>query len=173
MPVQLNIAAFDPLAWINEYTQPAHQVTPEIFAPILQFSLMWNLFERNCCKREATQASIEKSVSDAFSGGHLNGQQFQEHLDYFRSRATMGAHTIETYFTALVLTNEKAKRIVRGALDGTLTDPNNTVLGLLLIAHRIRNNLFHGNKEVAMLHSQVELFKAVNSLLATYLTVTR
>jgi hypothetical protein len=62
--------------------------------------------------------------------------------------------------------------VVGGVLNGTLNDPNNVVYALLLIAHRIRNNLFHGEKEVAILHAQAELFQAVNSLLASYLSLT-
>ena len=173
MPASLTIGEFDPLTWINEYTTPAISITSETYEPIMQFSLMWGLFERNACMREATVATIEKSVDSAFAAGLLEAGNFQEHLEYFKNRATRNGNTIEAYFKALVLTNDRAKRMVRGALDGTLKDANNVVLALLLIAHRVRNNLFHGSKDVAVLHSQVELFKAVNSLLATYLSSTK
>lgn len=173
MPAALTIEAFDPFTWINEYTSPTMPTTAEVLGPILQFSLMWNLFERDTRKRNANPNSIEKSVRDSFSAGLLHGAQFNEHLEYFRSRSTQNGRDVETYFLALLLTDEKAKRVVRGVLEGTLTDPKNVVHALLLIAHRIRNNLFHGNKEVAMLHSQVGLFKTVNSLLATYLSATK
>ena len=46
---------------------------------------------------------------------------------------------------------------------------NNIVYALLLIAHRIRNNLFHGNKGIESLHTQTDLFRVVNRLLATFL----
>jgi hypothetical protein len=173
MPAALTIKAFDPFTWINEYTNPTMPTTAEVLGPILQFSLMWNLFERDTCKRYANLNSIKNSVHDSFVAGLLHGAQFNEHLEYFRSRSTRNGLDVETYISALLLTDGKAKRVVRGVLEGTLTDPKNVVYALLLIAHRIRNNLFHGNKDVAILHSQVDLFKTVNSLLATYLSATK
>ncbi len=56
--------------------------------------------------------------------------------------------------------------------------PNNTstplsdeaaVYALLLIAHRIRNNLFHGNKELPKLVDETDLFNYVNALLQQYI----
>jgi hypothetical protein len=54
-------------------------------------------------------------------------------------------------------------------LHGESQDLNNHVYALLLIAHRVRNNLFHGNKKVESLPRQIDLFHTVNALLATYL----
>jgi hypothetical protein len=172
MPAPLSIGQFDPLRWVNEYTRPAIEVSTEAFAPILHFVLMWNLFERDACGKEANPASIERAVNRAFSDGNLSGQDFREHLLYFRHLSSRHGPGLEPYFTALKLTNERAKYVVGGVLNGTLNDPNNVVYALLLIAHRIRNNLFHGEKEVAILHAQAELFQAVNSLLASYLSLT-
>ena len=172
MPAPLSIQEFDPLLWVNEYTQPAIPVSADVFAPILQFSLMWNLFERDACVRDANPTSIEKAVNKAFADGILSAQPFQEHLTYFRNLANRHGPGLEPYFAALKLTNERAKYVVGGVLNGSLNDPNNVVYALLLIAHRIRNNLFHGEKDVVMLHTQAELFQVVNSLLATYLSTT-
>jgi len=173
MPTELAIAAFDPLAWVNEYTQPAIPINDEVFGPILHFSLMWNLFERDSCGREATPLSIEKAVQTAFAEGKLTLEPFQEHLQYFRDRSQRNGMSIEQYLNALKMKSQNARYLVGGVLSGALTDPNNAIHALLLIAHRIRNNLFHGEKDVAMLHTQSHLFRAVNSLLATYLHTTK
>lgn len=173
MPAELAIATFEPLEWVNEYTQPAMRIDQEAFGPILHFSLMWNLFERDACGKEATPSSIEKAVQSAFAAGKLSLAPFREHLQYFQDRSQRGELTIEQYLNALKMTNASARHLVGGVLAGTLTDPNNAIHALLLIAHRIRNNLFHGEKDVAMLHTQVHLFRAVNSLLATYLHTTK
>lgn len=173
MPAELAIATFDPLAWVNEYTQPAMRIDAETFGPILHFSLMWNLFERDACGKEATPPAIEKAVQSAFTAGKLTLGPFQEHLQYFRDRSQRDGMQIEQYLNALKMTNQNARHLVGGVLAGTLTDPNNAIHALLLIAHRIRNNLFHGEKDVAMLHTQAHLFRAINSLLATYLHTTK
>jgi hypothetical protein len=173
MPVGLAIATFEPLSWVNEYTQPGMPIDEQAFGPILHFSLMWNLFERDACGKQATPTNIEKAVQSAFAAGKLSLGPFQEHLQYFRDRSQRNGMTIEQYLNALKMKDANARHLVGGVLAQTLTDPNNAVHALLLIAHRIRNNLFHGEKDVAMLHSQADLFRAVNSLLATYLSTTK
>jgi hypothetical protein len=173
MPAELAIAQFNPLAWVNEYTQPAMYINEDTFGPILHFSLMWNLFERDACERNATPANIERAVKSAFAARRLTLAPFHEHLQYFQDRAQRDGMTIGSYLDALKMTHENSRHLVDGVLSGTLTDPNNAIYALLLIAHRIRNNLFHGEKNVAMLHTQAHLFRAVNSLLATYLSITK
>ena len=173
MPPSLSIAEFDLLAWVNAYTRPAVPVDAGTFEPILQFSLMWNLFEREACGKEASLMNIEKAVQKAFTEGKLSIEPFTEHLRYFRDRAQRDGMTIERYLNALKMSNQRARHLVEGVLSTTLSDPNNAIYALLLIAHRIRNNLFHGEKEVALLHSQAELFRVTNSLIATYLETTK
>lgn len=173
MPSALTIDEFEPLAWINNYTQPAIQISDATFGPILHFSLMWNLFERDVCGRDAKPDKIEKAVQSAFAEGYLELDPFKEHLAYFRARSQRDGMSIDRYLDALKMDNKNARHLVRGVLKGDILDANNTLYALLLIAHRIRNNLFHGEKEVAILNSQSDLFRAVNSLLATYLSVTK
>lgn len=173
MPAELAIDQFNPLAWVNEYIQPAMNINEDAFGPILHFSLMWNLFERDACERNATPANIKKAVESAFAAKKLTLVPFQEHLQYFQNRAQRDGMTISSYLDALKMTHENSRHLVDGVLSGTLNDSNNAVYALLLIAHRIRNNLFHGEKNVVMLHTQAHLFRAVNSLLATYLNTTK
>lgn len=173
MPAELSIAAFEPLAWVNKYTSPAMRIDETAFAPILHFSLMWNLFERDACGKQASPANIEKAVQVSFAAGKLSIALFEEHLEYFRTRSQFNGMAIERYLDALKMTDAHARHLVKGVLSNSLSDPNNAVYALLLIAHRIRNNLFHGEKDVALLHSQAHLFRAVNSLLATYLSATK
>lgn len=134
---------------------------------------MWNLFERDACERNATPTNIEKAVKSAFAAKRLTLAPFEEHLEYFKNRGQRDGMTISSYLEALKMSHENSRHLVDGVLSGTLTDPNNAIYALLLIAHRIRNNLFHGEKNVAMLHTQAHLFRAVNSLLATYLNITK
>lgn len=172
MPTSLSINTFEPLTWINEYTCAKTPINTETFEPILHFSLMWNLFERDACKKEANPITIQKAVCDAFAKNKLSLSSFQEHLAYFQDRSQCEKMTISRYLDALKMRDVNARHLVTGVLSSSLTDPNNVVYALLLITHRIRNNLFHGEKEIALLHSQVGLFRTVNSLLATYLSVT-
>lgn len=172
MPTSLLIETFEPLAWINEYTHSIPPISATEFAPILQFSLMWSLFERDACNKRANTGSIKSAVEKSFSEGKLLIETFQDHIQYFKDRANNNEMTVSKYLVALKMDKESIELVDR-FLSGKLSDANNVVLALLLITYRIRNNLFHGEKEVISLHSQTKLFQVVNSLLATYLKVTK
>lgn len=117
--------------------------------------------------------AIERAVGEAFAEGKLALSSFQEHLTYFRERSERDGMTIPRYLDALKMSDASARHLVQGVLSCSLADPNSSVHALLLIAHRIRNNLFHGEKEVVLLRSQIKLFRVVNSLIATYLSTTK
>jgi hypothetical protein len=111
-------------------------------------------------------------VAAAAAAQQISLDAFTEHLAYFRGRAQRNGMLVEQYLDALkVHRNDRA--LVGDVLIGRLNEVKSVVHALLLVVHRIRNNLFHGEKDVAYLHTQAELFRAANSVVATYLTVTR
>lgn len=167
MPDQ--IEEFDAMNWINDYFQGNVNLDFDQLRPILCFSLIWSLFETQACRRHATPESIRRSVDFADESGRLRREKYQRYLDYFRNRYLLLDNSIESAFAHLLMTDRRSQEVVRRALLGESQDLNNIVYALLLIAHRIRNNLFHGNKDVATLPQQTALFTVVNSLLATYL----
>lgn len=46
---------------------------------------------------------------------------------------------------------------------------DNPIMGALSICYRIRNNLFHGSKELLTINKQINLFKAINAFLNSIL----
>lgn len=172
VPQPTSIAALHPLDWVNEYTNAAIPLYGQIVEPILHFSILWNLFERDACGKDATRNRIGMAVSAQIAAREIGTAPFAEHLAYFQSRAQRGGMTIEQYLDALRM-EERDRPLVSKVLSGETDDAKHVVHALLLVARRIRNNLFHGEKDVALLHTQADLFRAVNSLIATYLTVTR
>ena len=173
MSASLSIDTFEPLAWVNDYTRASPPVNAAEFEPILQFSLLWNLFERDACRKNANPKAIKRAVSEAFAEGKLSLSSFQEHLIYFRDRSQRDGMTIPRYLEALKISDASDRQLVQGVLSSSLDDPSSSIYALLLIANRIRNNLFHGEKKVVLLRSQIDLFRAINSLIATYLSVTK
>ena len=170
MPTLSEIDSFDPTEWVHAYAKPAFRIDNEIFDQILKFSLIWSLFERDACSRNAGMTSIQKSVKDALHAGVVSTDLFKSHIDFFRDRAKIHHDSIEGYIAALRTSNAKTDLLLRDFFSETNQSPVTTLTALLVIAYRIRNNLFHGEKEVADLHTQSELFKVINSMLATYLT---
>lgn len=139
--------------------------------PILHFSLLWNLFERDACGKQASRTRIRTVVASAAASNRVTAQFFAEHLDYLRDHVQRNGMTIDRYLDALKV-HERDRPLVGQVLQGQLNDDESIVHALLLVVLRIRNNLFHGEKDVANLHTQSELFRAANSIIATYLTVT-
>ena len=162
-----DIREFDALQWLNGHFRGELSLSLEQLGPILCFSLIWNLFETRACGRHATQESIRRAVDHADESGRLEHSRYEPFLTFFQNRY-QGRSSDET-FRRLLMENQTAQEMVRRALLGEAQDLNNKVYALLLIGHRVRNNLFHGNKEVGSLPRQTELFVAVNALLATFL----
>ena len=165
-----NVPKVDELQWINCYLGVPNPLDYDQMKPILCFSLIWNLFETHACQRDANPNSIHQSVNRAGKSGRLSSKKYNQFVHYFRERYYLADEDkFESFFDTLMLTHTESQKVVKRALNGDTSDINDIVYALLLIAHRIRNNLFHGNKDVQTLPQQVALFTAVNSLLTTYL----
>ena len=162
------LGSFDAFAWIDSYFAQRARLDYEQLCPVVCFSLIWNLFETVACRRMATVGSIRNAVDHADQTGRLDRARYLEFVEFFRDRYLRDGN-IEHAFERLLMTNTESQVAVRRALVGEAQDLNNIVFALLMIAHRIRNNLFHGNKGVETLHTQTELFRVVNRLLATFI----
>ena len=159
---------FDTLDWINHRLAGRAHLDSEQLSPILHFSLIWNLFETVACNRMASPTNIRRSVREAYDSDVLDVAKYQLYVEYFRERYLRN-EPVQNIFTRLVMTNEESRRVVQMALVDGAGNAYDIVYALLLIAHRIRNNLFHGNKRLESLPAQTELFLAVNRLLSDYI----
>jgi hypothetical protein len=162
------LTEFDALEWIDHYFDGRANVDFDRLRPILCFSLIWNLFETVACHRRANPNTIRRSVDHADQSGRLDRGKYLQYLDYFRRRYLRNG-SLEDAFDRLLMTDPTSQNVVRRAIMGEIQDLNNLVHALLLIAHRIRNNLFHGNKSIENLHTQTELFQIINHLLCDYM----
>lgn len=156
---------FDGIDWLNNRFQHIDVDFAQL-RHVLSFSLLWNLFETKACSRQANPTSIRNSVNRAESEGRLHRDKYAEYIDYFSNRY-LGEGGLG--LDGLGIANNNHRQTVERTLAGELQDLNNIVYALLLIAHRVRNNLFHGNKDIESLDTQTELFHIVNNLLADYI----
>lgn len=158
---------FDAIPWINSHLNGAANLDFEQLKPVLCFALLWNMFESKACGGDANQITIANSIQSADGLGLLKIERYESIVAFFKNRYVIG-NTLNARFSGLQLTN-KAMKIVSEVLLENYSDLNNIVCALLLIAHRIRNNLFHGNKCVESLPDQTDLFIVINLLLSRYL----
>jgi hypothetical protein len=172
-----NLCDFDAFAWIQHYFAVYVDLDYDHLRPVLSFSLIWNLFERVTCGTRANTTSIRRAVDDAHQSEALEQSKYMEYVEYFKARylqrdklggGELGGGELSGMFGRLMMTDPESRVVVRRVLTGETHDTDNIVYGLVLIAQRIRNNLFHGNKEIGSLPGQTELFCVVNRLLTTF-----
>ena len=162
--------SFDGIEWLNRaFVFAGVDFHDPRLQPIFTFALIWNLFEKTACKRFATLSSIEKSVKDASMAGALHAEDYLPYVEYFRRRYLQD-HSIQNLANQLKLRDEKSRELMKEVFVHNTRDLEKIVHALLLIAYRIRNNLFHGEKELHFLYQQEELFRVINNLLTDYLT---
>jgi hypothetical protein len=162
------LGEFDALGWVDQYLSGHANLNYDDLRPVLCFSLIWNLFEAVACRRMANRDSIRRAVDHADESGRLEKSRYLKYVEYFKERY-LRSGTLEEMFDRLLMDHQNSQIVVRRVLDGETQDLNNIVYALLLIAHRIRNNLFHGNKGIESLHTQTELFRVVNRLLSDFI----
>jgi len=133
---------------------------------IFYFTLIWNLFEKKCCNRNATIGTHPENISQSVS--HLIGEEINRTYDYFRNRYILDTSTRSLFNSFVFGQGDKAegyKNFVHEKLNDPDSSQNEKLKTLLYIAFRLRNNLYHGEKDVAKLYAQNENFKMINSLL--------
>jgi hypothetical protein len=163
----VKIRNFDALKWIDAYYSGRSNIVPQDFQPVYHFALIWNLFESVTCGKNATPISIRNSVYGTNVDGHLDLGKYKYYVEYFKKRYSRFG-SFQQVVKRLRLFQEH-RMVVMELLSEEPSNTNQTVYGLLLIVHRIRNNFFHGTKEVDDLHNQTELFHVANNLLADYI----
>jgi hypothetical protein len=131
---------------------------------IKDFALIWNIFERFVCNNNFTIATVEQSISQK----KLQIANFQEKFDYFKERYTENGQT-NNRFNNLHFRGNDRENFVRQVLLANNNTVQDMVLTLSIIVHRFRNNLFHGIKDIQVIHEQRTNFEQANSFLKTLL----
>jgi len=165
---------FNELEWINDFFNDAIDLQIEGIERVRNFALFWNMFENYACRNFANVARIKDFV-DELEEDIVSAELLNPYVEYFIERYTNHDNQIDIR-GLLFRTNRsdsQAKEKVINVLSREETNPKETLEALLLIILRFRNNLFHGNKQIVNLNSQVENFAVANKLLANVLELMR
>lgn len=171
---------FDAINWINGYFQWDHHLKYDELKPVLGFCLLWNLFEDRQCNKHANPESISKCVKQAFKNeadGIFKCIRYTECLEFFRRRFFSNGELSATDEKTDKLLDaffqngkeQELREIVRQAFTRPSRELKVIIHALLLLTWRVRNNLFHGEKELYNLPRQADLFNVINIFLATFL----
>ncbi len=169
---------FDVIEWINTFfDSTGSRIKEEDIKSVLHFALLWNMFESIGCNKSASIHTIQTFIENLFTQSRLNESDFARFLEYFQNRYITNGVT-NTTFDSLKSSNEgtrerQARELAESVLKNKTTDVKDKVLALFYIVYRLRNNLFHGVKNVATLKSQIDNFNVANETLATVLDLTK
>lgn len=120
---------------------------------ILDFVLVWTLFEAKVMDNRAQVDRICAKVDQWDAAGSLDAEQYAVELAYFRRRYFARGDFTDR-FHALNLRPADQPDLVRAVISSLNDEPRDRVLTVLLIVWRFRNNLFHGGKWAYWLRGQ-------------------
>lgn len=166
---------FSELEWINNFFDNAIDLQQnEGLDRIKNFALFWNMFERFACANFADVQKIEAFVVKLNDITPINNDLLTLHLEYFIERYTQnGTINIEGLLFRTHPGDVRAKGKVVAVLSRQVATPREILEALLLILLRFRNNLFHGNKQIVNLDTQVSNFTHANRLLSNVLMLMK
>ncbi len=132
------------------------------YTEFLHFMILWNLFEARLCKKNFSK----KNIPDV----QISPEVIESTLQYFQGRYTE-SNCLNYRFLYLENNREskKDRELIEKVLLGEEKDQTAIIKALKLIIYRYRNNLFHGEKEIASLPNQQENFDYANNFLMTCL----
>lgn len=129
---------------------------------ILHFSLVWNIFERECCKCEAQINTHSNQIALALHSTTI--PSLENTWNNFQNRYVANAQTTEIFNSFTFKDNDK-QTLVRQILLSQSPSQAEKTEALLRIIFRLRNNLMHGEKEPEIFYEQDKNFKHANAFL--------
>ncbi len=165
---------FDVFCWLQGYF-PSDEINKDDMPDVLDFSLMWNLFESRVCEKlndYSINRFIEKMDSFIRKFPSMNSlvNENPNTLCYFRERYT-DEGKVNGKFYCLKINNDKWNQLVQLVLEGEKTE--HVLLALLIIIYILRCNFFHGVKPIRELKEQDINFKVANIFLSKILDLHR
>jgi hypothetical protein len=150
--------------WLERNARGFPERSEEERNAIMQFSLLWSLFEARTLETSGDADSILAVSRRWANKGLLTGETFKHELAYFRKRYR--ADKGFTYrFNYLNLRRSDKRDLVERVLKGETADLAEVTAALLIIVYRLRNNFFHGVKWAYEIRDQLENFNHGNSVL--------
>ena len=140
------LGPFNAEAWVRSRLRDAPTLQPVTLHAVAGFALIWNLFEGLVRDHRANVAQFERVVGRIGYSAELENA-INDCLAFYRFRYVADG-AVNTRFDGLHLRPNDRRPHVEATLKGEIASPADKMLAILIIAYRIRNNLFHGLKSV-------------------------
>ncbi len=164
---------FNELEWINQFYNNEIVLQDEAFNHIKNFSFFWNMFERFACGRFATVRSIDLFVDKLNLLNLISDDLVKPYLEYFTNRYSTGNNQFNIQGLKFRPNQNDEKNFVIQVLNGQRISNPEKLKALLYILLRFRNNLFHGEKQISTLDTQIDNFIRANHILSRLLDLMK
>lgn len=143
--------------WINDYLHISN-IDSEEYVEVRNFMILWNLFEARLfdCNFGKNRGNIDNI--------HLEDDIVNQTLQYLKERYITNGST-NHLLSGLHLRNNDNPALVQNVLLGEINNFSDMIRTIITIIYRYRNNLFHGEKEIASLPMQKDNFMYANKFL--------
>jgi len=158
---------FDGESWFRQNIRGTLQLKSKTIKIVAGFTLLWNLFEGFLCENNANVSTFEDITQDLKSTPKLE-KAVSKSITFYRARYVQDQE-MKYIFNGLCFRNGDRKEHVKSVLKGDIFGINDKVLALLIIAYRIRNNLFHGLKSVYNWDDQAKNISEASRILSIIL----
>jgi hypothetical protein len=138
--------------WISENIRDGNNIDDATYQSIADFCVMWALFEGTELHGIEVAVDELENVANRIAASLQNIQGI---LDYWKNRYIEEGQ-INNRFWQLHLNHVPHRNLVIKVLTEADTNQVNIVHALLLITYRLRNNLFHGVKDITRIRYQTE-----------------
>lgn len=173
---------FPDIDWINDNF--ATRIEPQKIVSTLSFSVLWNIFEFKICNKKFNIDKIAQHVNYY----NIPLEKFTIEIKYFMKRSksfTYDENNIIDYIEKGLLIPpfikdkenklqvNKYHTLVKSFLYEEALSEQDKIKALFYIIYRLRNNMFHGEKDLMNLHLQEVNFINANSAIKTMLSYIR
>jgi len=151
--------------WISRNIRDGDKINSETYHSIADFCVMWALFEGTELHGIAIAVdelgNVSKRVAD-------NIDDIDIFLEFWVNRY-ISEGTTNHKFEQLNINHQPHKDLVSQVLLGTEKNREKVTHALLLIVYRLRNNLFHGVKDITKINGQASNLTKASLLLKNVL----
>jgi hypothetical protein len=151
---------------INKDLYLEEPVTLESYQTISKFTMLWSIYEGRLFNENYCNSLMRNKVDT----GLIRLHHWSIHWDYFRRRYLSNNRQVNETFAGLAFKSPRDRARLEEIITDDTSDERAITEAILMIVHRLRNNLFHGIKKVASYNLQRENLEMACSVLTDVLT---
>jgi hypothetical protein len=164
-------------SWFREFQKGHLPISEEMQKLAFEFSMLWNSFESEVFDQEIDANKVASNVKICVEMECFEERDFESHWEFvLRKFASMDEVNLRNF----LLSKKKIKHPSELELVGRLknyiaadeVDLSSRIFTMVIIVWKMRDNFFHGPKEMTYLNNQYDLFKFAISFMANYLLRT-